>query len=72
VRVLGGLMALGYEVGTVMRRTSTQMTSVTSDLTVKLDDVAHLGTFVQVRAARLRGGCRRQAAERLPHCVLLP
>lgn len=48
VRVLGGLMALGYEIGTVMRRTSTLMTSQSGDLTVKFDDVEHLGKFVQV------------------------
>lgn len=48
VRVLGGLMALGYEIGTVMRRTSTFMTSEAGDLTVKFDDVEHLGKFIQV------------------------
>jgi len=41
-------MALGYEIGTVMRRTSTFMTSEAGDLTVKFDDVEHLGKFIQV------------------------
>lgn len=49
VRVLGGLMALGYEIGTVMRRTSTIMTSETGGVTVKFDDVEHLGKFIQVQ-----------------------
>lgn len=46
VRILGGLMALGYEIGTIMKRTST----VYSDacLTVKLDDIEGMGRqFIQ-------------------------
>jgi hypothetical protein len=44
-------MALGYEIGTVMRRTSTLMTSSAGEVTVKFDDVEHLGKFVQVGMA---------------------
>ena len=47
VRILGGLMALGYEIGTVMKRTS----EVYSDdkLTVKIDDIEGMNRkFVQV------------------------
>ena len=49
VRILGGLMALGYEIGTIMKRTST----VYSDacLTVKLDDIEGMGRqFIQARS----------------------
>lgn len=48
VRVLGGLMALGYEIGTIMRRTCVVFESQGSDLTIKFDDVENLGQFVQV------------------------
>lgn len=47
MRILGGLMALGYEIGTIMKRTST----VYSDdaLTVKLDDIEGMDRqFIQV------------------------
>ncbi|EFJ49038.1 hypothetical protein VOLCADRAFT_59885 [Volvox carteri f. nagariensis] len=44
VRILGGLMALGYEIGTIMKRTST----ILAELLVKLDDVGGLGRFVQI------------------------
>ena len=47
VRILGGLMALGYEIGTIMKRTSI----VYSDdcLTIKLDDIEGMGRqFIQV------------------------
>jgi len=48
VRVLGGLMALGYEIGTIMKRTSATLTD--GALTVKLDDIEGMGrTFVQVQ-----------------------
>lgn len=49
MRVLGGLMALGYSIGTMMKRTSHLWTSVSDGgLTVKFDDVDNLGAFVQV------------------------
>ena len=47
VRILGGLMALGYEIGTIMKRNSI----IYSDdrLTIKLDTIEGMGTgFVQV------------------------
>ena len=47
VRILGGLMALGYEIGTIMKRTSVVYSD--SRLTVKLDSIEGLGhQFVQV------------------------
>lgn len=53
VRVLGGLMALGYEIGTIMKRTSTTLTVTgghASPLTIKTDDIEGMGrTFVQVQ-----------------------
>lgn len=48
MRILGGLMALGYEIGTIMKRTSV----VYSDdrLTIKFDDIEGMGsTFLQVQ-----------------------
>lgn len=57
VRVLGGLMALGYEIGTIMRRTSTIMAAPSGDVTVKFDDVENLGRFVQVGFCRCRLRC---------------
>jgi hypothetical protein len=57
-------MALGYEIGTVMRRTSTLMTSSSGDVTVKFDDVEHLGNYIQVcvvwggRRSACSGVCR--------------
>ncbi|KAK9815690.1 hypothetical protein WJX72_008170 [[Myrmecia] bisecta] len=48
VRILGGLMALGYEIGTIMKRTST----VYSDerLTIKIDDIEGMNCkFVQIQ-----------------------
>lgn len=48
VRILGGLMALGYEIGTIMRRTSRSFAD--DELVVKLDDVHGMErTFVQVQ-----------------------
>ena len=47
MRILGGLMALGYEIGTIMKRNSI----IHSDdrLTIKLDTIEGMGTgFVQV------------------------
>ena len=54
VRVLGGLMALGYEIGTIMRRRSVIFRSADDELTVKLDEIENLGDFVQVAARGLR------------------
>jgi hypothetical protein len=48
VRVLGGLMALGYEIGTIMRRRSVIYKSADEVLQVKLDEIENLGEFVQV------------------------
>ncbi len=48
MRILGGLMALGYEIGTMLRRSS----SVYSDeqLTIKLDDIEGMDKqFVQIQ-----------------------
>ena len=48
MRILGGLMALGYEIGTIMKRNSI----IHSDdrLTIKLDTIEGMGHgFVQVR-----------------------
>ena len=56
VRILGGLMALGYEIGTMLKRSS----SVFSDeqLTIKLDDIEGMDKqFVQIQ-----GKDRKQVA----------
>ncbi|KIZ05000.1 hypothetical protein MNEG_2962 [Monoraphidium neglectum] len=50
VRVLGGLMALGYEIGTIMRRKTVTFKSGDDELTVKLDEIENLGDFVQVHS----------------------
>lgn len=48
VRILGGLMALGYQIGTIMKKTSTVYRD--DDLTIKLDDIEGMGRrFVQVQ-----------------------
>jgi hypothetical protein len=59
VRVLGGLMALGYEIGTIMRRKTVTFKSGDDELTVKLDEIENLGDFVQVRrrAVACQGVC---------------
>jgi hypothetical protein len=47
----GTLCVWGNERGQgagVMRRTSTPMTSSSGDVTVKFDDVEHLGNYIQV------------------------
>jgi adenylate cyclase class IV len=49
VKILGGLMALGYEIGSIMRRTSHIFRVAASDCVVKVDEVHNLGSFVQVR-----------------------
>jgi hypothetical protein len=46
--VLGGLMSLGYQIGTIMRRTSTIVSSGDDVTSVKFDDVENLGKYVQV------------------------
>lgn len=58
VRILGGLMALGYTIGSIMSRTSFQLvckpkTSDKASVVVKWDKVEKLGCFVQVQ-----GDCR--------------
>ena len=43
-------MSLGYQIGTIMRRTSTCLHAEEEDgPLVKLDDVEGLGMFIQVR-----------------------
>ena len=52
VRILGGLMALGYSIGAMMKRRSTSMAFVVdggSVVDVKLDNVEGLGEYVQVQ-----------------------
>uniref|UniRef100_A0A383VV85 CYTH domain-containing protein n=1 Tax=Tetradesmus obliquus TaxID=3088 RepID=A0A383VV85_TETOB len=49
VRVLGGLMSLGYQIGTIMRRTSTIVSGADGVTSVKFDDVEGLGKYVQVQ-----------------------
>lgn len=52
MRILGGLMALGYEIGTIMKRTSVIHTN--DKLTVKLDAIEGLGKgFIQVSHERM-------------------
>ena len=58
VRILGGLMALGYTIGSIMSRTSFQLvckakTANKPSVVVKWDKVEKLGCFVQVQ-----GDCR--------------
>ncbi|KAK2078989.1 hypothetical protein QBZ16_002679 [Prototheca wickerhamii] len=51
VRILGGLMALGYDVGTIMRRTSRAYS--VDGLTIKLDEIEGMDkTFVQIQSKR--------------------
>ena len=51
VRILGGLMALGYEIGTIMKRTS--VIHANDKLTVKLDTIEGMGKgFIQVSQYR--------------------
>lgn len=50
VRILGGLMALGYEIGTIMQRTSELFTSPDSKLLIKLDHILGMQKcFVQIQ-----------------------
>lgn len=50
VRILGGLMALGYTIGSIMSRTSFRL--VCKGICVKWDRVDKLGCFVQVQGER--------------------
>lgn len=50
VRILGGLMALGYEIGTIMQRTSESYSREDGRLTVKIDHILGMNRqFVQVQ-----------------------
>ena len=50
VRILGGLMALGYEIGTIMQRTSESFHRQDEKLTIKLDHIVGMTqVFVQVQ-----------------------
>lgn len=50
VRILGGLMALGYEIGTIMQRTSESFHRQDGKLTIKLDHIVGMTqVFVQVQ-----------------------
>jgi hypothetical protein len=49
-------MSLGYQIGTIMRRTSTIVSSGDGGTSVKFDDVENLGKFVQVRCCCCRRG----------------
>lgn len=47
VKVLGGLMALGYEIGALMKRKSVSYSD--ADITIKFDAIDKLGSFVQIQ-----------------------
>lgn len=50
VRILGGLMALGYEIGTIMQRTSESYSTPDGKLTVKVDRILGMDrSFVQIQ-----------------------
>lgn len=50
VRILGGLMALGYEIGTIMQRTSKTYFKTEDKLTVKVDHIVGVDRqFVQIQ-----------------------
>ena len=54
VKILGGLMALGYEIGTIMKRTSTSYSD--DKICIKLDDIEGMDqTFVQVAFPLIAG-----------------
>jgi adenylate cyclase class IV len=56
-------MALGYEIGTIMRRRSTIYRTADEEVQVKLDEIANLGEFVQVGGTRsFADGARLGAA----------
>ncbi len=51
VRILGGLMALGYEIGTIMQRTTESFCRQDGKVTVKLDHIIGMTQcFVQVQS----------------------
>ena len=51
VRILGGLMALGYEIGTIMQRTTESFCTQDGNVTVKLDHIVGMTQcFVQVHS----------------------
>ena len=65
MRILGGLMALGYEIGTIMKRNSI----IHSDdrLTIKLDTIEGMGRgFVQVGGPKQVVGTREGGRGPLP------
>ena len=50
VRILGGLMALGYEIGTIMQRTSESYTTNDGKIMVKIDHILGVDRhFVQIQ-----------------------
>lgn len=50
VRILGGLMALGYEIGTIMQRTSKTYFKMDDKITVKVDHIVGVDRqFVQIQ-----------------------
>lgn len=50
VRILGGLMALGYEIGTIMQRTSKTYYKTEDKITVKVDHIVGVDRqFVQIQ-----------------------
>ncbi|KAL6785836.1 CMPK1 [Auxenochlorella protothecoides x Auxenochlorella symbiontica] len=61
VRILGGLMALGYDVGTIMRRTSRTFSN--DRVTIKLDAIEGMDrSFVQVQSKEREATTRLGAA----------
>ncbi|KAG7673300.1 hypothetical protein Ndes2526B_g03266 [Nannochloris sp. 'desiccata'] len=51
VRILGGLMALGYEIGTIMQRTTESFCRQDGKVTVKLDHIIGMAQcFVQIQS----------------------
>ena len=51
VRILGGLMALGYEIGTIMQRTTESFSTQDGNVIVKLDHIVGMTQcFVQVQS----------------------
>lgn len=52
VRILGGLMVLGYEIGTVMKRTTKVYTD--DNITIKFDDIENMPhQYIQVQLVSL-------------------
>ena len=66
VRILGGLMALGYEIGTIMKRTSTLMSD--GAVSVKLDNIEGMThQFIQVGIGRRSYGVQLVACGLTSH-----